>query len=123
MAIIAIMMENINNNWASMTDSALISVIGTYIKHQRLGQNKTQEKIAYEAGINRGTLVQIENGESIRLSSLIQILRALDLLYLMDNFIIEDKISPIQYAKLQGKKRKRASSNQNVVEPDKDLEW
>ncbi len=115
-------MENINNNWASMTDSALISVIGTYIKHQRLGQNKTQEKIAYEAGINRGTLVQIENGESIRLSSLIQILRALDLLYLMDNFIIEDKINPIQYAKLQEKKRKRASSNQNVVEPDKDLE-
>ena len=117
------MMENANNDWSSMTDIALIGVIGSYIKHQRLEQNKTQAQIAHEAGVNRGTLVQIENGESITLSSLIQILRALDLLYLMNNFIIEDKISPIQYAKLQEKKRKRARSTQSVIEPDKDLEW
>ncbi len=119
----AIMMENANNNWVSMTDSALISVIGSYIKHRRLEQDKTQEQTAHEAGVNRSTLVQIENGESITLSSLIQILRALDLLHLMDNFIIEDKISPIQYAKLQERRRKRASSTKSVIEPDKDLEW
>ncbi len=106
-----------------MTDYALISVIGSYIKHQRLEQNKTQEQTAHEAGVNRSTLVQIEKGESITLSSLIQILRALDLLHLMDNFIIQDKISPIQYAKLQEKRRKRARSNQTVTDSDKDLEW
>lgn len=117
------MMEKTNKNWISMTNSALIGVIGSYIKHRRLEYNKTQEQTAREAGVNRSTLVQIENGESITLSSLIQILRALDLLHLMDNFIIEDKLSPIQYAKLQEKRRKRASSTQSVIEPDKDLEW
>ena len=117
------MMENANNNWVSMTDSALIGVIGSYIKHRRLEQEKTQEQTAHDAGVNRSTLVQIENGESITLSSLIQILRALDLLHLMDSFTIEDKISPIQYAKLQEKRRQRASSKQSVIEPDKDLGW
>jgi len=116
-------MEKTNKDWVSMTDSALIAVVGSYIKHQRLEQNKTQEQTANEAGVNRSTLVQIEHGESITLSSLMQILRALDLLHVIDNFIIEDKISPIQYAKLQEKKRKRARSNQTAADLNKDSEW
>ncbi|MFH4965604.1 helix-turn-helix transcriptional regulator [Gaetbulibacter sp. M235] len=107
------MMENTNLNWISMSDNAIISSIGAYIKHERLKQNKTQAKIAEDAGINRWTLSQIENGEAISLTSLIQILRALNLLTILDIFKIETQLSPIQLAKLEKQKRQRASSNSN----------
>ena len=117
------MMANTNNNWASMSDSALISTIGSYIKHQRLAQNKTQVQLAYEAGINRWTLGQIENGESITLASLIQILRVLDRLYILDIFTVEEKISPIEYAKLKERTRKRARSKKRTADSNAGLEW
>lgn len=104
------MLEKTNNNWASMSDAAIVDSIGAYIKHQRIRQNKTQAQLATEAGINRWTLGQIENGESITLSTLIQILRALELLHLFDSFAIQERISPIEYARLREKKRKRARS-------------
>ena len=112
-----------NNNWAAMNDSAIIAAIGSYIKQQRLEQNKTQAQLAYEAGINRWTLGQIENGQSVTLSSLVQILRVLDLLHVLKIFTIEEKISPIEYAKLKEKKRKRASSNKKPSNLNEGIEW
>jgi len=51
----------------------------------------------------------MEKGETVSLGSLIRVLRVLDLLYVMDVFYVEDEISPIEYAKLQKKKKKRSS--------------
>ena len=117
------MLENNNTDWVSMTDNAIIKAIGTYIKNQRLEQNKSQAQVAMEAGINRWTLGQIENGESITLATLIQILRALDLLHLLEIFTIKEKISPIEYAKLREKKRKRAHSKNKEAKSNGDLGW
>ena len=94
-------MEKASNNWIAMSDNAIIGAIGEFIKQKRLQENKSQALLAKEAGLNRSTLVQIENGGSITLSSLIQILRVLNLLHLLDIFTIEDKISPIEYARLK----------------------
>lgn len=91
-----------------MTDAAIVKEIGAYIKHQRLQHNKTQATIAREAGLNRWTISQLENGEAITLQSLIQILRALDLLHIFDIFKIEKQISPLQLAKLQHHQKERA---------------
>lgn len=102
------MMENANNNWIAMSDNAIIVSIGEFIKQKRLQEDKTQLQLAKDAGLNRSTIVQIENGESITLSSLIQILRVLNLLHLMDIFILEDQISPMEYVKMKEKKRLRA---------------
>ncbi|WP_100611397.1 helix-turn-helix domain-containing protein [Confluentibacter lentus] len=107
-------MENTNTSWLSMSDKAIIAVIGNYIKQQRLNQNKTQTKIAEIAGINRWTLSQIENGEPISLISLVQILRALDLLNVFEVFKIQTQISPLELAKLEKQKRQRARSNTNA---------
>ena len=103
-------MVNTNKEWTSLSDIEIISIIGEYIKHQRLHQNKTQAKIAEIAGINRWTLSKIENGEPISLLSLIQILRALDLLHILDIFKTKTQISPLELAKLEKQKRQRASS-------------
>lgn len=107
------MMGNTNTNWLAMSNKIIIATLGEYLKHQRLSKNKTQAQIAEEAGINRWTLSQIENGEAISLISLIQILRALDSLNVLDKFKIEKQISPIELAKLEQKKRKRARNKDN----------
>jgi transcriptional regulator with XRE-family HTH domain len=119
-----LMMGYTNNNWVAMSDNAIISAIGEFIKHKRLQENKTQAHLATEAGINRWTLGQIEKGESVTLSSLIQMLRALNLLYLLNGFTINESISPIEYARLQEKKRKRASGQKNPETDDnEDIGW
>ncbi|WNH09961.1 helix-turn-helix domain-containing protein [Thalassobellus suaedae] len=113
-------MGNTNINWVSMSDKSIIETIGNYIKQQRLNQNKTQAQIAEHAGVNRWTISQIENGEAISLTSLIQILRALDLLHVFDTFKIETQISPLELAKLEKQKRQRARSKDknNQTEPE-----
>jgi len=107
------MMANTNINWKALSDEAIIKEIGTFVKHHRLNQNKTQANIATQAGLNRWTISQFENGEAISLHSLIQILRALDLLYIFDSFKIEKQLSPLQLAKLEHQDRKRAT-NSNI---------
>lgn len=104
-------MENTNNNWIEMSDRAIVNTIGAFIKQQRLKINKTQAQLSTEAGVNRWTLGQIENGEPVTMISLIQIMRALDILYLFDGFTIKQEISPLELAKLEQNKRQRASSS------------
>ena len=96
-----------------MSDSAIVSQIGAFIKNERLNSNRTQAQLAKEAGINKWTLGQIENGEAITLLSLIQILRALGVLQLLDIFSIKQEISPIELAKKAQQKRQRARNTDN----------
>jgi transcriptional regulator with XRE-family HTH domain len=91
-----------------MSDKAIVGSIGEYIKHHRLQQNKTQAQLVSVAGVNRWTLSQVENGEAITLLSLIQLLRALNLLPVFDAFHVSQEISPLELAKLEQKKRRRA---------------
>ncbi len=105
------MMDISNNNWLAMSDGALVATIGAFIKHHRLLQNKTQQQLATEAGINRSTITQIEKGEKITLQSLLQVLRVLNLLYIMDVFKVQQQISPLQLAKLEQNKRQRVRNN------------
>lgn len=108
-------MGNTNKNWLSMTGGAIVSVIGSYVKKERLRQNKTQANVAESAGVNRWTVSQIENGEAISLVSLIQILRALNRLDVFENFQhLEPQVSPLELAKMDKEMRQRASrSNLN----------
>ena len=105
------MMDISNNNWLAMSDGALVATIGAFVKHHRLLQNKTQQQLATEAGINRSTITQIEKGEKITLQSLLQVLRVLNLLYIMDAFKVQQQISPLQLAKLEQNKRQRVRNN------------
>ena len=106
-------MGNTNINWVAMSDTAIVSKIGEFIKNERLNSNKTQAQLAEEAGINRWTLSQIENGEAITLISLIQIMRALNSLQLLDIFSIKQQVSPLELAKKDQHKRQRARNTDN----------
>ncbi len=97
-------------NWNSMSDKALVGQIAAFVKHHRLEQNKSQEQLANAAGISRSTLSLLERGETVTLATLIQVLRVLDLLHIMDEFTVEQSISPLVLAKMERNKRKRAGS-------------
>lgn len=116
-------MVNTNINWIQMSDAAIVKQIGSYIRHVRQQQNKTQAQLAETAGLNRWTISQVEKGESITLMSLIQILRALDSLYILNAFEVSDEISPLEYAKLKKQQRKRVRNKTSDLPDKDDIEW
>ena len=117
------MNDNSYTNWLSMSDKALIETIGNFIKHSRLNQNRSQSNIATAAGISRSTLSLLERGDKISLGSLIKVLRVLDLLHIMNAFKIDNEISPVEYARLQKNKRKRARNKKENTNSEEDLGW
>lgn len=116
-------MRNTSIDWVQMPDVAIVKQIGRYIRHIRLQQNKTQAQLAEMAGLNRWTISQIENGESVTLMSLIQILRALDSLYVLNIFEVSDEISPLEYAKLKKQQKERVRNRTTNTQDKDDLEW
>jgi transcriptional regulator with XRE-family HTH domain len=111
------------DKWASMSDKSLFQMIGRFIQWNRLNQNKSQDLIAEAAGISRSTLSLLERGEKVRIDSLIQVLRVLDLLYIMDVFKVNNEISPLEYARLKKKQRKQASAKKPDNHKNDDLGW
>ncbi len=109
--------------WNEMSDKSLMETIGKFIQSHRLNQNKSQNQVATSAGISRSTLSLLERGEKVRIDSIIQVLRVLDLLYVMDIFSIQDQISPIAYARLKKKQRKKATAQRVNDHNQDDLGW
>ncbi len=94
-----------NSNTTS--DRKLSEDIGDFIKHHRVDQNKTQNELSKAAGISRSTLSLLERGETVTLATLIQVLRVLDKLNVLEGFSVEQTLSPLALAKLEKKKRQR----------------
>lgn len=95
------------NNWKSLSDEAIEQQIGNYVKKVRQQQSKTQAQIAKAANISRSTLSLLERGESGNLKTLIQVLRVLDKLKLMEVFSYKEVLSPLALAKAQHKPKER----------------
>jgi transcriptional regulator with XRE-family HTH domain len=94
-------------NWNALSDKAVNSILGGFIRQSRIRQNKTQKQLAEEAGISRSTLSLFERGENSSLIVFIRLLRTLNLLHLLGEFEIREQLSPLQLAKLQHSQRKR----------------
>jgi putative transcriptional regulator len=106
-----------------ISDDAALKELGHRITQYRLNLNLTQSALAEEAGVSKRTLHRVEHGESTHLTNMIRILRALGLLENLESLIPEPAISPIQQVKMQGKKRKRASSPSEKPEPSSPWSW
>ena len=92
-----------------MGNEAIRATLGRRLQRERLNQNITQARLAEQAGISRRTLVAAEKGEGTTLDTLIRLLRGLEKLGQLDQFLPEPPVSPIQLAKLNGKVRQKAS--------------
>jgi transcriptional regulator with XRE-family HTH domain len=105
------------------SDEAVLKEIGRRIAQYRLNQNKTQVLLAQEAGVSHRTQVRIERGQSVQATSLIRVLRALQLLENLEALIPAPAISPIQQVKMQGKQRQRASTKSRQQRQNQERIW
>lgn len=102
------MSENPSSSWYAMSDQALSRQIGSFIRHHRLRQNRSQSDAAYAAGISRSTWSLLERGETVTLATLIQVLRVLDVLHVLASFTIQEQMSPLAMARQEKYKKQRA---------------
>ena len=107
---------------ATISDTTALEELGRRIARYRLNRNQTQEALAAEAGVSLPTIQRIEHGRSSQTANLVRVLRALKLLENLDALIPEPTVSPIQQARLQGKKRRRASSGR-MPPPKEPWSW
>lgn len=99
----------------ALTDNMILEKIGENIKRMRLEHNISQKELAGSAGVAISSIAALERGGNISLKTLVPILRALNSLHMLSDFLKEPEISPIAYAKQldSQKTRKRASATKN----------
>ncbi len=95
-------------DYYSMTDKGIGEEIGGRVRSLRLRRNLTQQQVGDQAALSLNAIKSLESGKG-KLLTLIAVLRELDALDTFDSFIPEPSISPLQLARQQGKKRRRAS--------------
>ena len=108
----------------ALTDNMILSKIGESIKRQRLDRNTSQKELAVSAGVSISSVAAIERGESVSLKTLVPLLRALNSLYMLSEFLKEPEISPIAYAKqLENQVSRKRASAMKVKNDKIESEW
>lgn len=87
----------------AQNNRTLLARIGKKLKELRLEQDVTQAQLQQWSGVNRATISGLENGENGSLLTVIQILRALNRLEILENFFADIPVSPIRYMMLHDK--------------------
>lgn len=106
-----------------LTDEQVLTELGQRITKIRLARNWTQAELAQIAGVSKHTVERLEAGESLQLTNLIRLCRALDLLAGFDALIPVPKPSPIVQLKMRGKSRQRASAPKAVDQSTRQWTW
>jgi len=116
-------MSNNIITWKLLTDEQVLEKLGAELRRMRLERNLTQATVAERAGVDRTTVVKLEAGKANSLVNLVQVLRALGRLEVLNDFHEEPRISPMmaleQEAKYYRKQRKRASPQKGRIVPPK----
>ncbi len=94
-----------------MSPIAIAEQLGERLKQARLNADLTQAELASRTGLNRRTILNAEKG-NVQLKNLVAILVNLGMVEQINMFLPVQEISPLQLAKLKGKKRQRASRTQ-----------
>lgn len=95
----------------NLSPVAIAEQLGERLKQARLNADLTQAEVASRTGINRRTILNAEKG-NVQLKNLVAILITLGMVEQINTFLPIQEISPVQLAKLKGKKRQRASRTQ-----------
>lgn len=91
-----------------LTDATALHELGRRIARQRLERDLTQTELAREAGVDRTALQRLEGGESVTLTTLLRLLRALGLLENLETVVPAARPGPIELLETQGRPRRRA---------------
>lgn len=93
--------------WTDLSDTAILKRLGTRLKAYRIARGMKQQELAAESGVGISTIAKIENGQSVALSLLVSVMRTLGLLENLDLLVPEQKPSPMELLRTQGKQVKR----------------
>ncbi len=92
-----------------MNTQQSLSEIGEKVRRYRLNRNLSRNEVAKGAGVSLMSVVRLEEGAGSTLGNFIRVLSAIGAKDAFDAFLPMPTVSPIQLAKLNGKKRERAS--------------
>lgn len=116
-------MPTSNINWKSLKDDKVLQQLGKELRRMRLSSNLSQAEVAQRAGLDRTTVVKLEAGRAATLLTVVQVLRAMDRLDVLDRFHEEPQLTPYQLVEQQekylAKQRKRASRKKPDITPPK----
>ncbi len=117
--------KSYTNNRSAMADPVIVKEFCSNLRQMRLNKNLSQADLAEKAGLNRVTISRMEAGRAATLLTVVQVLRALDKIDILDMFREESEISPLHLLTLQGKQLHRASRSgrKNVDSPGEKSEW
>ena len=93
-----------------LTDEAILTELGGRLAQGRLELQFTQEMLAKQAGVSKRTVERIEAGATAQMSTLLRLLRVLQLLDRLETLVPEVGSRPMDLVKLKGKARKRAAA-------------
>jgi len=106
-----------------LSDAAILTELGARVSHRRLELQLTQASVAEQAGVAKRTVERIEAGASGQMSSIIRILRVLDLVAGIDLMLPEPQPRPMDLLQRKGKQRRRASKPRRTAAPDEPWSW
>lgn len=106
-----------------LSDNVLLSMMGAKVKKRRVSARLTQRQLAERAHIALSAIGNIENGRNCALVTLIQVLRALNALDLLEPFYREDPISPRAVAQYEKKHPARQRVYNKSTEISSKSEW
>jgi len=106
-----------------LSDDAILAEIGARLASLRLDRQLTQADLAEQAGLSKRTVERIETGASAQMSSVIRVLRQLDVLPNLDQMIAESLPRPMDLLKRKSKVRQRASSRSGKKRPAESWTW
>ena len=102
-------------DYYSISDNQILQELGNRLRARRLHQNITQTALAERTLVSVGTVKALEQGKG-KISNLVAVLRELDALQQLDQFIPPITIRPLQMADDKNKVstgRVRATKQEN----------
>ena len=101
-----------------LTDEAILAELGGRLVQRRLELQLTQQMLAEQAGVSKRTVERIEAGATAQLSTLVRILRVLELLDRLEALVPAAGPRPMDLVRLKGKARKRASGKRKPADEE-----
>lgn len=101
--------------YGTENNEIIMRELGKRIQDIRISMNLTQSEMADQSGVALRTVTRIENGESVKVESVLNVLRVLKVLPNLDLLLQEQILIPTEIVDY-GKKHKRVSSKKKIQE-------
>ncbi len=70
-----------------LTNNEIAQIVGERLRAKRLEQNLTAASVSERSGLNVKTILDMESGKDVKLSSFIKVLRVMNLLGLLEGLL------------------------------------